>query len=152
MYFVEWLSFLKKIWRVAPKDVSIEIVADNYATHKHDAVKAWLEKHPRVHMHYTPISSSWMNLVERFFGEITRDCIRDGSFASVSELERASNAYIAQRNERPTRFVWKAEGADILRKINKARQMLGMAFLDESRPVSADGRGAKKSSQNSPQH
>ncbi len=130
----EWLSFLKKIWRAAPGDVSIEIIADNYATHKHEAVRRWLDKHPRIHMHYTPTSSSWMNLVEQFFGQITRDCIRDGSFTSVAELERANDLYIAQRNEHPTRIVWRADGEEILRKINKSRQALGMPCLGGKRP------------------
>ena len=133
----EWLSFLKKIWRSAPKDVSIEVVADNYATHKHEAVRKWLEKHPRIHMHYTPTSSSWLNLVERFFGEITRDCIRDGSFSSVADLEKANDLYIRQRNENPTRFVWKAEGMEILRKINRARACVGMPQIPTDRPAAA---------------
>ena len=131
----EWLSFLKKILRSVPRDVSVEVVADNYATHKHKTVREWLEKHPRVHMHYTPTSSSWLNLVERFFGEITRDCIRDGSFSSVAELEKANDLYIRQRNENPARFVWKAEGADILRKINKARAAVGMPQISEEKPA-----------------
>ncbi len=87
----EWLAFLKKIWHETPNGLSIEIIADNYATHKHPVVTRWLDKHPRIHIHYTPTSSSWLNLVERFFGEITRDSIRDGSFASVSELIRAND-------------------------------------------------------------
>lgn len=130
----EWLKFLKQIWHAAPKDVAIEIIADNYATHKHPVVKEWLKKHPRIHIHYTPTSSSWMNLVERFFGEITRDCIRDGSFQSVKELEAANDAYIANRNEAPSRFVWKAEGEAILRKINRARQAAGMALIPAEKP------------------
>ena len=128
----EWLSFLKQIWRIAPKDVSIEIVADNYATHKHAEVTEWLAKHPRIHIHYTPTSSSWLNLVERFFGEITRDCIRDGSFTSVAQLEKSISDYIAKQNEKPKRFVWKADGAKILEKINRARSTLGMPSLPEA--------------------
>lgn len=136
----EWLSFLKQIWRIAPKDVSIEIVADNYATHKHADVTEWLKKHPRVHMHYTPTSSSWLNLVERFFGEITRDCIRDGSFTSVAQLEKSISDYIANLNKNPKRFVWKAGGAKILEKINRARSAIGMTSLPEAgRKDNAEG-------------
>ncbi len=133
----ERLSFLKKVTRTAPKDVAIEIVADNYTTHKHQDVVKWLEKHPRVHVHYTPTSSSWLNLVERFFCEITRDCIRDGSFSSVTELEKANDCYIANRNANPKRIVWKAEGEAILRKINAARKALGMSPVDEKKPCAA---------------
>ena len=86
---VEWLAFLKQIEKDTPDGLDIHIVADNYATHKHPNVKKWLSRHKRMKMHYTPTSSSWLNLVERFFGEITRDCIRDGSFSSVRELEEA---------------------------------------------------------------
>ena len=133
----EWLAFLRKIDRSVPKGVEIHIVLDNYATHKHDTVAIWLKKHSRIKLHFTPTSSSWLNLVERFFGEITRDCIRDGSFSSVSCLEKAINDYIAICNERPKRFVWKADGEDILRKINKARSVLGMEELTTSRPIAS---------------
>lgn len=123
----EWLAFLKQLESSTPKGLSIEIIADNYATHKHEKVLKWLEKHPRVHVHHTPTSSSWMNLVERFFGEITRDCIRDGSFSSVAELEKANDTYIARHNEAPKRFVWHAKGTDILRKLNASRKALDLA-------------------------
>ncbi len=145
----EWLAFLKRIWHETPNDVSIEIVADNYATHKHPKVLAWLARHPRVHIHYTPTSSSWLNLVERFFGEITRDCIRDGSFSSVAELERANDEYIAARNESPRPFVWLANGEEVLAKINRARRSLGMQELDtapEPHPARTGKRNRKKTS------
>ena len=125
----EWLAFLKQIARATPKGLDIHVIADNYATHKHATVQEWLDKHMRIHMHYTPTSSSWMNLVERFFGEITRECIRDGSFRSVRDLEKAIDEHIRRRNEAPTRFVWKAEGLAILEKINRARTQLGMEPL-----------------------
>src|SRR5271169_2459622 len=83
----EWLSFLRKIDRNTPKDKELHLIADNYATHKHPAVQAWLAKHPRFHMHFTPTSASWLNQVERFFGLITGDRIRCGVFTSVAELE-----------------------------------------------------------------
>lgn len=119
----EWLAFLKKINRDTPKDLAIHLIADNYSTHKHAAVKAWLAKHPRIHMHFTPTSSSWLNLVERFFRDVT-DRIRDCSFTSVRELADTIIAFLADRNQNPKRYVWKAKGEDILRKIQHARQTL----------------------------
>jgi len=125
----EWLDLLKQIDRNTPKELQIHVVADNYSAHKHADVKKWLRRHKRFHMHYTPTSSSWMNLVERFFGEITRECIRDGSFGSVRELEKAIDEHIRHHNEAPKRFVWKAEGLAILEKINRARSKLGLPSL-----------------------
>ena len=122
----EWLAFLKLIDKDTPEGLDIHVVADNYATHKHAAVREWLARHPRFRMHFTPTSSSWMNLVERFFLEITRDCIREGSFGSTKELEAKIAEYIAAHNEAPKRFTWHAEGLDILRKINPARRALGL--------------------------
>lgn len=119
----EWLAFLKKIHRETPKDLTIHLIADNYATHKHPEVKAWLAKHPRFHMHFTPTSSSWLNLVERFFRDLT-DRIACGSFASLKELADTIIAYLAARNQNSKRYVWKAKGEDILRKIQKARQAM----------------------------
>src|ERR1700730_1161954 len=117
----EWLAFLKTIDDQTPADLDIHIIADNYATHKHPAVTRWLDRHARFHMHYTPTSSSWMNLVERFFRDLT-EFITEKSFASTRELADAIIAFLAARNENPRRYVWKAKGEDILRKINAARQ------------------------------
>ncbi len=119
---VEWLRFLRQIEKEVPKDVTVHVIADNYATHKHKKVKAWLAKHKRFQMHFTPTSSSWMDLVERFFGEITKDCIREGSFQSVQDLVDAIEEYLATRAEEPKRYVWKAKGEEILRKIAKAKE------------------------------
>src|SRR4249920_3687621 len=113
----EWLSFLKTIDAETPAELDIHIIADNYATHKHPAVTRWLDRHARFHMHYTPTSSSWMNLVERFFRNLT-EFITEKSFASTRELADAIIAFLAARNEDPRRYVWKAKGEDILRKIN----------------------------------
>ena len=121
---VEWLRFLKQIHREVPRDLDIHVIADNYATHKHHRVKAWLAKHKRFHMHFTPTSSSWMNLVERFFAELTEDCVRDGSFTSVKELKDSIVAYLEERNQAPKPYRWKARGAQILAKIQRARQAL----------------------------
>jgi len=122
----EWLAFLKKIDRLTPKDLQIHLIADNCATHKHPEVKAWLARHERFHMHFTPTSSSWLNLVERFFRDLT-DRITAGSFASVNELSDAIIAFLAERNREPKRYVWKAKGEEILRKIARAREALQAA-------------------------
>ena len=124
---VEWLRFLKQIDRETPRDLDLHLIADNYATHKHPKVRAWLEKHPRFTMHFTPTSSSWLNMVERFFADLTADVIRAGSFGSVNELVRDIKAYLAERNVDPKPYVWRAEGADILAKINRARETLTKA-------------------------
>ena len=124
---VEWLRFLKQIDRETPKDLTLHLIADNYATHKHPKVKAWLDRHPRFKMHFTPTSSSWMNLVERFFADLTGDVIRAGSFASVKELAADIKAYLAARNANPRPYAWKAEGLAILAKIQRARAALEKA-------------------------
>jgi transposase len=124
---VEWLHFLKQIDRETPRDITLHLIADNYATHKHPKVRAWLRKHPRFKMHFTPTSSSWLNLVERFFADLTGEVIRAGSFASVNELVRDIKAYLAQRNANPKPYVWRAKGAEILAKIEHARAALGQA-------------------------
>jgi len=121
---VEWLRFLKQIERETPKHLAVHIIADNYATHKHAKVKQWLEKHPQFQLHFTPTGSSWLNLVERFFADLTVECIREGSFQSVRELVEAIDEYLADRNENPKRYVWRAKGEDILRKIQRAKDKL----------------------------
>ena len=120
----EWLQFLKKIDRNTPKTKELHLVVDNYATHKHPEVIAWLAKHPRFHMHFTPTSSSWLNMVERFFRDITDKRIRRGVFASVPELEAAINDYIATHNANPKPFIWTAKATDILAKVTRARATL----------------------------
>lgn len=122
---VEWLAFLKKLHRQTPKKLDLHLIVDNYATHKHPVVKAWIEKHPRIHIHFTPTSSSWMNLVERFFKQLTDDVVRDGSFASVAELVTAIDIHLAHHNLKPTPYRWRAEGATILEKIRRARAAVG---------------------------
>ena len=124
---VEWLRFLKQIDRETPKDLDIHLIQDNYATHKHPKVKAWLARHPRFKVHFTPTSSSWLNLVERFFADLTEDVVRAGSFASVGELVRDIEAYLAERNANPRPYSWKAEGAALLEKIKRARAALALA-------------------------
>ena len=121
---VEWLRFLKQIEREAPQDVDIHLIADNSCTHKHAKVRAWLAQHIRFHLHFVPTSSSWMKLVERFFADLTEDCVRAGSFASVAQLVEAITAYLAERNARPKPYRWKADGHEVLAKIQRARQAL----------------------------
>jgi transposase len=121
---VEWLRFLKQIDRETLKDLDIHLIQDNYATHKHAKVKAWLKRHPRFKVHFTPTSSSWMNLVERFFADLTADVIRAGSFTSVDELVRDIETYLAERNANPKPYKWKAKGEVILEKIRRARAAL----------------------------
>jgi transposase len=125
---VEWLRFLKQLDRETPPDLTIHMIIDNYATHKHAKVKAWLLRHPRFVMHFTPTGSSWMNLVERFFADLTADCVREGSFASVRELIDAIDEFLEVRNEAPKRYVWRAKGEDILRKIAKAKEALALVI------------------------
>jgi transposase len=121
---VEWLGFLKQIDRETPKGIEIHLIVDNYCTHKEQSVRRWLDRHRRFKVHFTPTSSSWLNLVERFFRDITQDCIRDGSFGSVKELVRDIEAYLAKWNLNPRAYRWKADGEEILRKIHKARAKL----------------------------
>jgi transposase len=120
----EFLAFLKKLERQTNPALDLHIIADNYATHKHPAVNAWLDAHPRVHIHFTPTSSSWVNLVERFFAEITDKAIRRGVFTSVRELEAAIADYLKTRNEQPRPFVWTAKVTTIIKKVAAARRTL----------------------------
>ncbi len=128
----QWLAFLKQLDRETPKDLTLHVIADNYSTHKHVKVKSWMRWRnqrqlkvcglDRMVVHFIPTSSSWMNLVERFFRDITEDVIRDGSFTSVNQLVQAVTHYLAERNLSPKRYVWKAKGEEILAKIQRARE------------------------------
>jgi transposase len=118
----EWLKFLQAIDQATPAGLDVHLILDNYATHKHPKVLRWLAQRPRFHLHFTPTSASWLNLVERFFRDLSQDVVLPGSFASVQELTDAIWAYLAQRNLRPQRYEWRAEGRVILEKIRRARQ------------------------------
>jgi transposase len=122
----EWLKFLKYIDAQTPREAALHLIVDNYATHKHPKVKHWLDKRPRFHLHFTPTSASWMNLVERFFRDLTEEVVRPGSFTSVGELTQSIWTYLEQRNLKPLRYQWRARGKTILEKINRARNELGM--------------------------
>jgi transposase len=113
---IEFLKFLRTIDREVPKGLEIHLILDNYSTHKHENVKTWLAKHPRFHLHFTPTSSSWLNLVERFFGKLTDKAIRRGVFHSAPDLIAAIEAYLNANNENPEPFVWTATADDILTK------------------------------------
>lgn len=120
----EWIKFLKLIDEQTPKDLDLHLILDNYCTHKHPKVQSWLKRHPRFHMHFTPTSSSWLNLVERWFREITDKRIRRGVFKSVEQLTAAIEDYIAGHNADPKRFVWTAKVEDIMAKVRRARAVL----------------------------
>jgi len=100
------------------------LIADNYATHKHPKVQAWLERHPRFTVHFTPTSASWLNMVERFFRDLTENRLRRGVFRSVDDLIAAIYEYLARHNEAPKPFIWTKTAGDILEKVTRARQSL----------------------------
>jgi transposase len=120
----EFLRFLKHIDRTTDKSLDLHLIVDNYATHKHPNVLAWLAKHPRFHLHFTPTSASWLNLVERFFRDLTEDQIRRGVFKSVRDLEVSINSYLDHRNANPKPYVWTAHPDTILIKVQRANDKL----------------------------
>jgi transposase len=120
----EFLKFLRLIDRTVAKDKQIHLILDNYSTHKHANVRAWLDKHPRFHLHFIPTSSSWLNLVERWFREITDKAIRRGSFTSVQELINAIQEFIDVHNDDPKPFVWTATADEIIEKVQRGRVAL----------------------------
>ncbi len=120
----EFLMFLRKIDRDTPQGQDLHLILDNYGTHNHPNVKQWLVKHPRFHLHFTPTSSSWLNLIERWFGEITRKRIRRGVFKSVPELVAAIEAFIRVNNQNPKPFVWTKKVDEILAKVNHCKAVI----------------------------
>ncbi|MCA1699166.1 MAG: IS630 family transposase [Actinobacteria bacterium] len=120
----EFLKFLRTIDREVPNGLQVHLILDNYSTHTHDNVKRWLSKHPRFQLHFTPTSSSWLNLVERFFGNLTDKAIRRGIFHSVPDLITAIEAYLKANNTDPTPFVWTATADQILAKVRRGRATL----------------------------
>jgi len=120
----EWIRFLKLIDEETPAELDLHLIVDNYSTHKHEKVKRWLERHPRFHVHFIPTSSSWLNMVERWFREITDKRIRRGVFRSVEQLVKAIMDYIEAHNEEPSRFIWTAKADDILAKVRRAKEVL----------------------------
>ena len=120
----EFLAFLKKVEKSVPKDQEIHIILDNYATHKHPNVLKWLERKKRVFLHFTPTSSSWVNLVERFFANLTEQRLRRSAFTSVKELEAMLREYVDRHNEFPTPITWTKSAEEIIKKVQRARQRL----------------------------
>jgi transposase len=126
----EWIKFLQLIDEQTPAGLDLHLIADNYRTHKHPKVQRWLAKHPRFHIHFIPTSSSWLNLVERWFREITDKRIRRESFSSVERLIATIMDYIAQHNDNPQPLVWTAKAEDILAKVRRARAVLDKISSD----------------------
>jgi transposase len=120
----EFLKFLRRLDQEFPGEIRLHLVMDNYGTHKHPRVQAWMKRHPRFVSHFVPTSSSWLNLVERWFGELTRKRIRRGSFGSVEDLEKAIEEFLAAWNEKPKPFVWTATVDAIVAKLSRCRQTL----------------------------
>jgi transposase len=120
----EFIRFLRRVDKEVPEGLEIHMILDNYATHKHANVAAWLAKHPRFHLHFIPTSSSWLNMVERWFGKITDKAIRRGVFGSVPDLIAAIEAYLEANNADPTPFVWTATAEQILAKVSRGRVAL----------------------------
>ena len=120
----EFLRFLRLVDARVPRGLQVHLILDNYGTHTHDNVQAWLDKHPRFHLHFTPTSSSWLNQVERFFGKITSKAIRRGVFHSVDDLIAAIEEYLRVHNADPVPFVWTATAEQILKKVTRARTTL----------------------------
>ena len=121
---IEWLKFLKQIDANVAPDLQIHVVLDNYATHKHPKVLKWLTKRPRFHMHFTATSASWMNMVERFFRNLSEDRLKRGVFKSVHELIAAIELFVLAHNEYPKPFIWTASARDILEKVIRAKAKL----------------------------
>jgi len=120
----EWIKFLKLIDEQTPDELDLHLIVDNYATHKHPNVQKWLKRHRRFHIHFTPTSSSWLNLVERWFREITENRIRRGTFRNVDQLIQAITEFIEHNNKSPKPYVWTAEAEEILAKVQRARKAL----------------------------
>jgi transposase len=127
----EFLAFLKVINRRVARSKDVHLIVDNYGTHTHPHVQAWLDKHPRFQLHFIPTSSSWLNLVERWFRELTTGRLKRGSFASVADLVAAIEDYIAHHNSDPKPFVWHKTADEIITKVRRGR-----VALDEARAIS----------------
>lgn len=123
----EWLCFLRHIEKATPKEKQVHIICDNYATHKHPTVQRWLGRNQRFHVHFTPTSASWLNMVERFFRDLTANRLKRGVFRDLEELIMAVGDYIDRHNIKPKPFIWTATARDILEKVTRARKSLDNA-------------------------
>jgi transposase len=120
----EWLKFLRMIDQTVPGEKEIYLICDNYSTHKHERVERWLEAHKRFHVRFTPTSSSWLNMVERFFRDLTQNRLKRGVFQDLEQLIMAIGEYIDGHNQNPKPIIWTAKAADILEKVTRARANL----------------------------
>jgi transposase len=120
----EWIKFMKLIDEQTPPDKELHLIVDNYSTHKHPKVLSWLKRHPRFHIHFTPTSGSWLNMVERFFRDLTDKRLRRGVFKSVRELIDAIGTYLKAQNAHPKPFIWTAKASDILQKVTRIRERI----------------------------
>ncbi len=123
----EWIKFLKQIDAETPEDLDLHLIVDNYATHKHPKVVAWLKRHQRFHVHFIPTSSSWLNVIERFFRDLDEKRVHRGVFRSVPQLIDAVMSYIDQHNSNPKPFVWRKTAEEIIEKVGRARLALNNA-------------------------
>ena len=135
----EFIKFLRRLDNEFPEELNLHLVVDNYGTHKHPKVRSWLKRHPRFVLHFIPTSSSWLNQVERWFGELTEKAVRRGAFVSVGDLVEAIANYLQSWNEAPRPFVWSATVESIMEKIDRAR-----ATLDTIKPGWAKRKRRKK--------
>jgi transposase len=120
----EFIRFLNKINRETAADRELHLIVDNYATHKHSKVRAWLERHPRFHFHFIPTSASWLNAVEGFFAKLTRQRLKRGVFKGIVDLQAAINRYLAETNDNPKPFTWTADPDAIIDKVRRGKQAL----------------------------
>lgn len=120
----EWLAFLRLLARSTPQDKEVHVICDNYATHKHEKVMAWQKRNPRFHFHFTPTSASWLNLVERFFRDLTDKSLKRGVFRNLEDLIKTIQGHIAAHNSDPKPFIWTATATDILEKVKRGRRKL----------------------------
>ena len=120
----EWIKFLRSIDRQTPANLELHLIVDNYATHKHPRVQSWLKRHPRFHIHFTPTSASWLNLIERFFRDLTDREIRRGTFQNVDALIEVITTYIGHHNSQPKSFKWTATADQIMEKVARAKLRL----------------------------
>jgi transposase len=120
----EFIRFLNRINRETPVERELPLIVDNYATHKHSKVRAWLERHPRFHFHFTPTSASWLNAVEGFFAKLTPRRLKRGVFKGVVDLQAAINRFVAETNSDPRPFTWTADPDAIIEKVRRARNAL----------------------------
>jgi transposase len=137
----EWLKFLRRLDGEFPAELKLHLVMDNYGTHKEPHVQAWLRKHPRFVSHFVPTSSSWLNLVERWFRELTEKAIRRGSFVSVPDLKQAIEEFMQAWNRDPKPFIWSATVEDIIKKIDRARVKMEQIKPGSTRPRGKKGDG-----------